>query len=236
MLVMIKGILSGLLIIASTVTFAESTQSLDLLKDKVEQHVLNELASYTEGKIQVSAERIDPRLTLKECSEDQLLIFNPYQTPTLNSNTMGIKCKEETNHWTLYIPIKITVLKTIYVAKRPLLKGTRVTEADIYQTELDAQKLKQGYFTDSSAVIGQVCKQNISADAPLNPYNIELPKMVHKGQQVTITASNEGLSISMSGIAMNDGALGEIVQVKNLSSKKVIEAQVAGEKKVSVIL
>lgn len=229
-------ILSGLLFFASFCVQAEAIQSLDLLQSKIEQHVLNELATFNDGKVKVTADRMDPRLNLKACAEDQLAIFNPYQTPILNTSTMGIKCKDEANHWTLYVPIKISILKTVYIAKRPLLKGTRVSANDIYQAELDVQKLKQGYFVDSHELIGQICKQNIATDTPLNPYNIELAKLVHKGEQVTINATNNNLTISMDGIALDDGALGEPVKVKNSSSKKVIEAQVSGVKAVKVIL
>jgi flagella basal body P-ring formation protein FlgA len=38
----------------------------------------------------------------------------------------------------------------------------------------------------------------------------------------------------MDGIAMNEGALGDSVKVKNLSSKRIIEAQVTGKKTVKV--
>jgi len=231
-----KCILSVLLIFASYCSYAEGTQSLDLLQSKIQQYVLNELANYTEGKVQVIADKIDSRLNLKACAEDQLVIFNPYQTPMLNTSTMGIKCKEDTNHWTLYVPIRITLLKTVFIAKHPLMKGTRIKDTDIYQAEMDVQKLKQGYFTSSDELIDQVCKQNIIADSPFNPYNIELAKLVHKGEQVTISAAYEGLSVSMEGIAMDEGSLGEPIKVKNLSSKKIIEAQVSGRKMVKVTL
>lgn len=223
-------------LICSGILYAEPTQSLDLLQSKIEQYVLNELANYSEGKVQVRADKIDSRLNLRACADDQISVFNPYQTPMLSTNTMGIKCKEDTNHWTLYVPIRISLLKSVYVAKRALAKGTRVSETDVYQTELDTQKLKQGYFTTSQELVGQIAKMNINPDTPFSPYNIELAKLVHKGEQVSILASNNNLSISVEGIAIDDGAFGEPIKVKNLSSKKVIEAQVAGVKKVKVAI
>lgn len=230
-----KCILSFFLFFASTGLFSEPSQSLELLKNKVEQYVLNELSNYTEGKIQVTADAIDPRLSLKICDDNKLEVFNPYQTPVLNTNTMGIKCLEENNHWTLYIPIKVTVSKSVLVAKRALPKGTKINNMDIYQTELDVQKLKQGYFTNNKEIIGLVCKHDIAPNHPLTPYNIELAKLVHKGEQVSIIASNDNLTISMDGIAMNEGAMDDTIKVKNLSSKRIIEARVTGNKKVKVI-
>lgn len=231
-----KSILSVLIFFASISSYAASGQSLDLLKNKIESYVLNELSTYTDGKVQVQADKLDPRLNLKACAEEKLELFNPYQTPMLSTNTMGVKCLEEENHWTLYVPIKINVLKTVLVAKRVLIKGKRINSDDIYQVEMDTQKLKQGYFTDSRELIGLICKHDISPDSPLNPYNIELAKLVHRGDQVTIVANNESLSVSMDGIAMSEGVLGESVRVKNLSSKRVIEAQVSGNKTVKVVL
>ncbi|WP_298622934.1 flagellar basal body P-ring formation chaperone FlgA [uncultured Legionella sp.] len=231
-----KSILSVLIFFASISSYAEPAQSLDLLKNKIESYVLNELSTHTQGRVQVQADKLDPRLNLRACAEEKLELFNPYQTPMLSTNTMGIKCMEENNHWTLYVPVRINVLKTVLVAKRALIKGKRITSDDIYPIEMDTQRLKQGYFTDSRELIGLVCKHDISPDNPLNPYNIELAKMVHRGEQVTIVASDEGLSVSMGGIAMSEGALGESVRVKNLSSKRVIEAEVSGNKTVKVTL
>lgn len=224
------------MLFASFCLHGEPTQSLDLLKNKIEAFVLNDLSTYAEGTVQVSADNIDTRLNLKACADDKLQILNPYQTPMLNTSTMAIKCIEKNNHWTLYVPIRITVLKTVLVAKRALIKGRPVTSSDIYQTEMDTQKLKQGYFTDKSELIGLVCKHDIPPDSPFNPYNIELAKLVHKGEQVTIVANNDNLTISMDGIALNEGVLGETVKVKNLSSKRTIEAQVSGKKNVRVVL
>ncbi|HHT0592690.1 TPA: flagellar basal body P-ring formation chaperone FlgA [Legionella anisa] len=231
-----KCILSVLLFFASTGLHAETIQSPEILTNKIEQHIRSELSSYKEGVIRVTADKIDSRLNLKACAEDQLVVFNPYQSPILNTSTMGIKCQENDNHWSLYVPVKITVLKTIYVAKRALIKGTRLSKDDIYQTEMDVQRLNHGYFTKKDLLIGQICKQNIPPNSPLNPHNIEAAKLINKGEHVSIVASDNNLTISMDGIALEEGSLGETIKVRNLSSKKIIEAQITDSKKVNVII
>lgn len=231
-----KCILSVLLFFASLVLHAEPLQSLDLLKSKIEAHVVNELARNAEGRTEVSVGNIDNRLNLRPCADEKLEVFNPYQNASGQGNTMGIRCTEVENHWTIYVPVKITLYKSILMAKHPLIKGATLRDSDIYIAEFDVKKLKQGYFTDSKDLIGQVCKQNITGDTPLTPYNIELAKLIRKGEQITIVAGNNGLVISMAGIALNDGALGETVRVKNISSKRTIEAHVIDRKKVKVIV
>lgn len=225
-----------LLCLISNSVCAQANQSLELLKNKIEYHVINELSTHAEGRIQVTADKMDSRLQLGACEENQLEVFNPYQTPMLKTSTMGIRCKETENHWTLYVPIKITLLKPVYVAKRMLVRGSPIREDDLYQTELDVQLLRHGYFIDKEELIGQICKQNIEPDSPLTPNNIELAKLVHKGEQVSIVATDGNLTISMNGIALSTGALGELIKVKNISSKRIIETRVLADKKVGVIL
>jgi flagella basal body P-ring formation protein FlgA len=77
--------------------------------------MLNQLVGQAEGKIKVTAGKLDPRLKLKACADERLEIFNPYDSSLLNSTTMGIKCTEDTNHWTLYIPVKVSVLKEVLI-------------------------------------------------------------------------------------------------------------------------
>lgn len=231
-----KSLLCILLFLTKSTVYAQTNQSLELLKNKIEYHVINELSTHAEGRIQVTADKIDSRLQLGPCEENQLEVFNPYQTTMLKTSTMGIRCKEAENHWTLYVPIKIALLKPVYVAKRMLVRGSPIREEDMYQTELDVQLLRHGYFIDKEELIGQICKQNIDPDSPLTPYNIELAKLVHKGEQVSIVASEGNLNISMNGIALSTGALGELIKVKNLSSKRIIETRVLADKKVGVIL
>lgn len=230
-----KSILSILLFFASAGAFAEPTQSPELLTEKIEEYVLKQLASYKEGKIHVSADKIDSRLSLKACAKNQLVVFNPYSTPILETSTMGIKCQEADNHWSLYVPIRIIILKTVFVANRTLMKGDKITGNDVYQTEMDVHKLKHGYFNDIDDLVGQVCKQNIAVNYPFTPANIELPKVVRKGEKISMVTGNDNLTISMDGIAVTDGSLGETIKVRNLSSKKIVEAQVSGEKRVTVI-
>lgn len=224
------------LLCVNTSLYAENIQSLDLLRNKIESHIISELPNYSEGKLKVTADKLDSRLNLKACADNKLEIFNPYNSPLLTASTMGIKCLEPENHWTLYVPVKISILKTILVAKNALIKGQRISSNDFYAMEMDTQKLKQGYFTNAQELIGLVCQKNIAPDSPLNSYNVELPKLVRRGEHIAITTGNDNLSISMDGIALDEGANGDKVRVKNLSSKRVIEAQVVGTKKVKVAL
>ncbi|RUR11961.1 flagellar basal body P-ring formation chaperone FlgA [Legionella sp. km772] len=234
-----KSILSIFLIFASTCLWAETesaVQSLSAIQYKIESYMLNQLVGQAQGKIKVNVGKLDSRLKLRACADERLEIFNPYDSALLNSSTMGIKCTEETNHWTLYVPVRVTLLKEVLLNKRALRKGETLTDKDLYRAEMDAQKLKQGYYTDLKDLNGLVCKKDLPPDTIITPYQIESAKMVLKGQEVSIVAIAGSLKITMDGIALSDGVLGDVIKVKNTTSHKIIEAQVAGNKKVNVAI
>jgi flagella basal body P-ring formation protein FlgA len=58
--------------------------------------------------------------------------------------------------------------------------------------------------------------------------------MVMRGQHVTIIAESGGLDLRVKGKALMDGRQGQTIQVKNLSSQKLIYAQVVGTGMVKV--
>lgn len=231
-----RSILVFLLIFASPLLQAEDIQSLTIIEERITQHVLNALSASDHKDIHISTGKIDARLKLRACDTNKLEVFNPYQTSILNATTMGIRCQETDKHWTLYVPIKISVQKTILVAKRPLLKGTQIGKDDIEIATVDVSLLKQGYFTKMEDIIGLVCKQNLIQGSAFNPAILQTAIMIHKGEQVRIQAVGDMLSVSMEGIALNDGSLGDIIKVKNLSSKRIIEAQIQAKKQVRVAI
>ena len=57
---------------------------------------------------------------------------------------------------------------------------------------------------------------------------------VAKDSPVTIFAQHGQLKIQVQGVARENGELGQLIRIKNISSKKVIIGQVIGQKKVQI--
>jgi flagella basal body P-ring formation protein FlgA len=71
-------------------------------------------------------------------------------------------------------------------------------------------------------------------DRPLTWNDIAPRALVRKGQLVDVVAHEGLLSVSMKGQATRSGALGEVVVVRNLESKREFSAEVIDENKVRV--
>ena len=59
---------------------------------------------------------------------------------------------------------------------------------------------------------------------------------VCKGDRVTITASINGLSIKASGMALEDGNVGDSIKIENTTTDKVIVAKVLKQGEVRVVI
>ena len=87
------------------------------------------------------------------------------------------------------------------------------------------------YLENTQPLIGSRSKRNIQSGMAILLNQI---CMVCKGDSVNIYASIRGLKIKTSGIALEDGTLGERVRVKNKKSGKVLNARVDGVESVQV--
>ena len=54
------------------------------------------------------------------------------------------------------------------------------------------------------------------------------PAAVKRAQLVAVTWTQNGLSLTLSGLAQKDGAVGDVIQIQNTSSKKLIDAVITG--------
>lgn len=208
-------------------------QSHDELKDRIAYYLNSQLAETQVGEVHVNVGHIDPRLQIQNCPEENLEINNPYGGDLFRASTVEAKCTGPVS-WKIYVPVNISIQRKIVAAKHPIPRGTRISKDDLFLSEQNIQRLRQGYFTDINEVSGKISKHNIPSGKALSPYNLSLPKLVKRGEEVMIIAGNSNFKVSMKGIAMESGILGETVRVKNLSSQRTIDATVSAQKEVKV--
>jgi len=182
----------------------------------------------------VVAGNLDSRLRLKECDEP-LHAFQPEGGRLLGNTTVGVRC-QGTQPWTLYVPVKVSVHETIVVATRPLSKGMIVKNQDVKLLEKDLADIRTGYYMELSQVIGKQVSRTVSMDTTITPHMVKSPRQVNRGQQVSLVVESHGLKVQMTGEALADGASGERIQVRNLSTKKVVEGIVISATAVQVSL
>ena len=118
----------------------------------------------------------------------------------------------------------------------PIAKGTHLTTSDLRLELADVSLLYTGYFKSMTELEGFVARRPIPAEQIMSPALVDPAKMVNRGEKVMIIAEGPGISIRASGKAMEDGAYGELIRVKNTNSNKVVEGRITAPGLIKVSL
>lgn len=227
------GVLCCFLLANSSVQAAQY-ESLIELQRKVKEFLITEIhKNNPKADLSVKVKGLDPRLQLHRCIPDNLRLSAPHNRQLINSSTVSVKCLAP-HPWSIYVPVQIQMLKKVVVTDKHISKNQQFTSDDIKIIKVDIMKVRQGYFSRPEEVIGKVAKRRISPNRIINPINLKLAKLISKGDIVSITAITDGIKVTVKGMALQQGRLGEMINVKNLTSKKIIEAKVVSNKDVLI--
>jgi flagella basal body P-ring formation protein FlgA len=126
----------------------------------------------------------------------------------------------------VYISAQIKAFSPVLVSSQPLPRGTTLSNQNTLLMERDLSKLPQGHYLDQDALTGYTLKRAISRHTPLTPMMLKPPLLVLKGDEVSIVSGNQNFSVKGVGIALQDGKLGQQIEVKNSRSGRVVRARV----------
>ena len=124
------------------------------------------------------------------------------------------------------------------VAKRPIKRGHAIGPADLHVERRDVTG-ETGYFIATKHLLGQTVRVDVPAlhiirasnISPKNPTPVTLIRM---GDRIQMVAQMRGLRISALGEALEAGRQGEVIQVRNINSKKIVQARVVNRGEVAV--
>ena len=212
---------------------AGGLQSHDSIRDVAHQYMLTQAQKQDHTPI-IEVGHLDSRLRLKACSKS-LETFSPPGGRKQGRTTVGVRCSGD-NPWSLYVPVKVSIMLPVVIAARELPRGKILTTDDIILEKRDIATIHRGYLEKIDYAIGKVLKRSLRRGQILTASHATAPQAIKKGSRVTIVANSGAIAIRMKGKALSSGARGERIQVQNLSSKRELDATVISPGIVEVTL
>ena len=120
------------------------------------------------------------------------------------------------------------------VLTRQLGKSDVIEASDLTNKPMPDKYLRKDTITDSKMLIGQSPRAVISADRPIRQSEISSPILIKKGEPVQLTYTNPYMSLKTTGVALADGAKGDMIRVKNDKSEKAVSGRVVANGRVEV--
>lgn len=174
--------------------------------------------------VHVKLTSLNDKLRLPQCGKALQVEMAP-GTKLLGHTSLSVTCPSP-QQWKIRVAAHVDGQVSTLIARHPIPRGTVIKDTDLEFVSRRYSQLNYGYYGSAKQLNGMEARRNIKSGQVLAPNLVKTPKMVLRGQHITIVAQNGSLNLRVKGKAMMDGKQGQTIKVKNLNSKKLIYAQV----------
>lgn len=135
---------------------------------------------------------------------------------------------------TVTVRTYIKVYKQVVMARHTIKANQRIQPTDLVIQRRNVDRLPQQYITDATSLVGQVAKRAINPKEVFKQNAVEAPAVISRGDTLQIVFETQGLRLSAPGVALDKGAIGQKISVRNIKSNKVVFAQVINRNEAKV--
>lgn len=192
------------------------------------------VSGHHQGRSQVKLGQLDRRLRLKKCALPLEASMSDGGR-VMGNTTVSVGCPGESG-WNIYVSARIDVFGPVLVASQPLQRGTTISASDLELAERNLANLPYGYYNKPRSIVGQLTKRTITTASVVTPAMVQAPKLVKRGQLVSVIAETGVLSIRTRGKALGDGKAGDLVRVRSEGSRRIVDGIVVSAGVVKVTL
>ena len=123
----------------------------------------------------------------------------------------------------------------VVLAATNIIRGQVITRKLIRKTLQPKKQIGAQTLSTFEEAIGLEATRTIRAGSPLSVSDVTAADLIRKGEKVTLIMKRGALTITVDTIAMEDGKIGEQVELSNTESGKVIRGIVSGRHQASGI-
>ena len=192
---------------------------------------------------------------VKDRGELEINLTQPWSAPLLPDEPLTAKIRELptagvtpsfiirfelcTAHETLgswQASLQAHVWRDVWVANSALHRGEAVADADVVHQRHDILSVREPLADfvagDDSLEISTYVAQN----APLLARDVRPKAVIHRGQVADARLEDGTLSITLKVVALEDGAPGQIIQLRNPASQRSLTGKVVDDQNISITL
>ena len=226
-----------IIFIISSAPFLVSAQATEALtREEVMQGVIdfveNKVNPEQAENIRITVLPIDSRIKFHKCPTGvEYALAN--ERRFTRQFPVKVSCSKIKKPWKAYVQVIVSEMIEALVVTKNIAKGVRL-EADMLKVALvDKFKVKSRSISTANSVLGGRAMRNIPRGYQIGLQDVCL---VCKGDEVSIVAKSGSMMIKTSGTAIENGAKGETIKVKNDSSNRVVKGVIGDLREIYVKL
>jgi len=146
----------------------------------------------------------------------------PGSTPLTITRRTGIAPPQR-----IHVTAEIRLETPAVCAVRPVARGQTLTPGDVAVSRIQLDR-RRAITTDPSAVIGRVAESRLLAGDPIELARLEDAAVIERGDALSLRWRRGKLEVRLTGSALEDGAVGQVIAVRNSRSRQPVRARVLG--------
>ncbi|MGL4324091.1 MAG: flagellar basal body P-ring formation chaperone FlgA [Beijerinckiaceae bacterium] len=120
------------------------------------------------------------------------------------------------------------------VLSRHLQKGDAIRNDDFQMERREKDLAGDDAVTDAKSLLGRVARNAMRAGLVLRDRDLVRPIAVERNAMITMHLDVPGIQLTMKGKALDQGSIGEMISVQNLTSKRTVQGMVIGAGQVRI--
>jgi flagella basal body P-ring formation protein FlgA len=176
---------------------------------------------------------IPPRYREPLANAEQITVASG-QPPFTGRQSFEIVARIQGHERRIPIEADVTALPRVAVALRPIAKGELIERGDLELVALAPDSVGLDLPLPAEQVVGQEAVRVIQPGVPITMEMVQAPRLVRRGDQITIRSLAPGVAVTTSGKALQDGTLGEEIRIELDDTRQKLVARVSGAKSVEL--
>ena len=132
------------------------------------------------------------------------------------------------------VPVRLTWSQPALTLKRSMKRGEVIQAADIGERSIKIVA-PNVYASSPNEVIGKALRKSQQQGEIILLSLIEDTPTIHRGKIITLFINVGGMMIESKGEAQQSGSVGDTINVRNLSSKKIVSGIIRAPERVEVL-
>ncbi len=205
-------ILKIFILVASLLSCTGAWAGTDLLFDKVQKAVKENLSSTISDKVELEELRIVRGAEYFGGANNDMTIQNMYMDGYSGRNKIiyAVYLKDKMSKTAnVVVEAAYDIFADVFVTARALPKGEVLTSDDFYTVRQKLSKLPAGAITDRNEIEGKILKSSVTDGVIIRSNYLLSSAMVKRGQKVDVIVEGDNITISARGSLRSDAAIGQ---------------------------
>lgn len=125
-----------------------------------------------------------------------------------------------------FVSFDVAIRVPVVVAANTLGKYQIIKKSDLKTSFKNLNSLTPGYYVNIKKVAGRETRRVIALGSPVTGVNTERKRIINFGDKVDIIYDGDGLVLRAKGVALQSGAYGAVISVKNNDSGEIVKVTV----------